>query len=146
MGWLKQKQWLISSRIYGLAKTMASRTAVEHFCHKLLSGHYTHIQRIANEYKDKFSCIDMNPLTAKEDFESTFQSICRHVFALKQTNVGCSDVLAVLGFALYTDKQLKDYSWYNQDILIRSLTNSLLEVNFKPYRLVGTTHTTCILF
>ena len=142
------KAVVTSSTKYYLLKTttMASRTAVEYFCRRLVSGHYTHIHRIANEYKDKFACIDMTPLTIEEDFASMFESICRHVFALKKTDVVYSDVLAVLGFALYTDKQLKDCSWYNQDILVQSLTNALLDVNFKPYRLVGTTHTTCILF
>ena len=126
---------------------MGSRTAVDYFCRKFFSGHYRHLQRIVGEYEDMFSSIDVQPLSVNGDFDSAFQSICRRVFTLKQPNINCSDayVIAVLGFALYTDKQLKDYSWYTQEAMICSLTNALLGVNFKPYRLVGTTHT-CTLF
>ena len=134
---------------------MSGRTAVDYFCRNFFSGHYHHLQRIVDEYEDMFSSIDVQTLlSVSGNFDSAFQSICRRVFTPKQSNnnncgsSGSSDayVIAVLGFALYTDKQLKDYSWYTQEVMICSLTNALLGVNFKPYRLVGTANHTCNLF
>ena len=128
--------------------TMSSRAAIEYFCRNFFSGHYDHLQRIAGEYEDRFCSIDVQTLSDSGTFDSAFQDICRRVFTSKQSSINCSDayVIAVLGFALRMNKQLKDYSWYTQETMICSLTNALVEVNFKPYRLVSTTHITCTLF
>ena len=128
---------------------MGSREGVELFCRKFFGGHYSYLQRIVGEYEDRYTSIDVQQLLpVNKDFDMEFQRICDTVLSHRErlNKTFCDGhVIAILGFAQYTDRQLKGCSWYNRDVMVSSLTDVLLRVKFKPYKLVCTAEPTCIL-
>ena len=112
-----------------------SRTEIEQFCRGfLLDGDYQHLHRIAFEYDEKIALINIE-FTAS-NFSSTFQQICKNLFATRSVTTGY--VLDVLAFAVNIDNRLKhsSSSWYSFDVMIVSLTNVLVDVNFIPSQVV----------
>ena len=119
-----------------------SRIEIEKFCRGfLLDGDYQHIHRIVAEYDEKLACINIE-FTAS-NFNSTFQQICKNLFATRSATTGY--ILAVLAFAVTIDNRLKhSSSWYSSDVMIVSLTSVLVDVNFNPSR-VATAGSFCTL-
>ena len=118
-----------------VSKAMMSRTEIEQFCRGfLLDGDYQHLHRIVAEYDEKLACINIE-FTAS-NFNSTFQQICKNLFATRSVTAGY--VLAVLAFAVNIDNRLKhSSSWYSSDVMIVSLTSVLVDVNFNPSRVAA---------
>ena len=119
-----------------------SRTDIEQFCWRfLLDGDYQHLHRIVAKYEGKFARINIEFTVA--NFDSTFQLICKILFTTRPAT--SAYVLAVLGFAVAIDNQLKHLEWYRSDTMIVSLTGILVDINFNP-RCIESTGSFCVLF
>ena len=123
--------------------TTTSDRSVEiaQFCRGFLNGNYQHLHQIVAEYDGKFARIDI--VFTSHNFDNTFQLICKYLFTARPAT--SSYVLAVLGFAVTIDNQLKNSStWYSSDIMVGSLTSVLVDINFDP-RCVEYTRSLCVL-
>ena len=121
-----------------------SRTEIEHFCRGfLLYGNYYHLHKIVAEYDEQLLCSIDTELFTANNFDQTFQTICRSLFAIRP--VTATYVLVVLGFAMNIDNRLKHLSWYRSDEMIISLASVLVDVKFDPKCIVAE-YTFCTLF
>lgn len=114
---------------------------IEQFCRGFLNGNYQHLHQIIAKYDGKFARI--NIVFTSNNFDNIFQLICKNLFTIRPATTGY--VLAVLGFAVTIDNQLKNSSsWYRSDTMVSSLTSVLIDINFDP-RCVEYTRSFCIL-
>ena len=109
-----------------------SRTDIDQFCWDFLQGNNTQLHEIVIDYKPALSRIDIRCLDFTQDtFDETFQRICKTFFTAARP-VKKGYVIALLGFAVEIDVYHHTCSWYNIDILVRSLINALKEIDFHP--------------
>ena len=118
---------------------MNSRIEIEQFCRSFLNGDYQQLHGIVSKYDEYFARINIQ--FTVDNFLSTFNSICSRVFTIRPAT--SAYVLAVLGLAMAIDKKLNHLTWYRTDMLVVSMTNILVDINFNPNMF---TSNRCILF
>ena len=124
-----------------ITTTSGRNVEIEQFCRGFLNGNYRHLHQIITRYDGEFARIDI--VFTSNNFDNTFQLICKNLFTIRPATSGY--VLAVLGFAVTIDNQLKNSSsWYRSDTMVSSLTSVLIDINFDP-RCVEYTGSFCIL-
>ena len=125
------------------------RTEIERFCYDFINGNNnnTHLHHLIDDYRHLLAQIDIEKMNlSKDTFNSSFQTICADVFTIRSTHNAY--IIAILGYAMrINDYYQQNYcSWYDSDILIKSLTITLERIDFNPNQFTATISPTyCIL-
>ena len=116
---------------------MNRRSEIEQFCRDFLRGDITYLNNIISQYSATLSQIDLEKLNIsnKDTLEAVLKSICEKLFTLRP--VQDNYIVAVLGFAMEVHMYHRACSWYNTDLLVASLTNVLVSIDFRPKQLTA---------
>ena len=95
-----------------------------------LHGHNLHLRKLIDGYRHAFLQIDIE--FTKDTFDTSVHFICIEVFNRKSAKK--IHVIAVLGFA-ETIHHHHSFSWYSVEIVIKTLTNVLEDIDFYPNHL-----------
>ena len=106
---------------------------METFCKGFLLRHteYKYLHVIIDNYRDKYQEIELN-FFDKDSFTEQFPAICRTLLQLKGD--GQSYIIALLGFAFHVHTTCQDTDWYEFDIMLKTLKDILICINFTPNR------------
>ena len=115
---------------------MNRRSEIEQFCRDFLRGDITYLNNIISQYSTILSQIDLEKLNiSKNTLEVVLKSICEKLFTLRPVQDNC--IVAVLGFAMEVHMYHRASSWYNTDLLVASLTNVLVSIDFNQKQLTA---------
>ena len=114
------------------------------FCRNFINGDYKHLNAIIDNYRHLFMQIDIQELNlTQKTFDSSFKGICKKLFDIRSTDKGY--IISLLGLALALHKYHLPLCWYHIDILIDSLTEVLMGVDFQPKELTNEQPAYCVI-
>ena len=122
---------------------MTRRSEIEEFCRQFLRGNIDYLNNIISQSKNILLQIDLEKLNiSKDTLDVVFKNICERLFTLR--SIENAYIIAVLGFAMEIHIYHHASSWYSTDLLVASLTNVLVIIDFNPIQLT-TSANFCLL-
>ena len=125
-------------------KNQKHRKEIEQFCRDFVKGGNVYLHNLIDNYRHLFTRIDIQLNLTQETFDISFKRISRKLFDTRPADK--SYIISLLGFALALHEfhLSHRYSWYHTVILMDSLTDVLMDVDFQSKEFIKE-HTYCII-